>query len=168
MKRCSSCGEMKPLGEYSPQKHTPDKLAYKCKPCNSKAARAWNLANRERANATCLRYQARSGQHKKWAAANREYLNAYGRAWRKKNKTLHSIRHIHGQTKPKWATNFFMREAYRLAGLRTKATGIKWEVDHIVPLNHRLVSGLHVEANLRVITRFDNRSKGNRRWPDMP
>ena len=37
-----------------------------------------------------------------------------------------------------------------------------FEVDHIIPLNGKLVSGLHVLKNLQVIRRSLNRSKGNK------
>lgn len=40
-----------------------------------------------------------------------------------------------------------------------------FEVDHIVPLTHERVSGLHVLSNLQVLTRKENRAKGNRFCP---
>jgi hypothetical protein len=40
--------------------------------------------------------------------------------------------------------------------------GIKYEVDHIIPLKNSRVCGLHVPNNLQVITQFDNRSKQNK------
>lgn len=40
--------------------------------------------------------------------------------------------------------------------------GIKYEVDHIIPLKNSKVCGLHVPNNLQIITRFDNRSKQNK------
>lgn len=37
----------------------------------------------------------------------------------------------------------------------------KFEVDHILPLNHPLICGLHVESNLQVISKTKNTNKGN-------
>lgn len=37
-----------------------------------------------------------------------------------------------------------------------------YEVDHIIPLNGELVSGLHVLNNLQYLTVRQNRAKGNR------
>ena len=62
----------------------------------------------------------------------------------------------------KWANKFFILEAYRLAALRTKLTGIRWHVDHYYPLQHDLVCGLHVEQNLRVIPASVNLKKNNK------
>lgn len=63
---------------------------------------------------------------------------------------------------PEWANDFFIQEAYELSKIREKLTGIKWHVDHIVPLQGRIVCGLHVENNLQVIPAIVNRIKGNR------
>ena len=39
--------------------------------------------------------------------------------------------------------------------------GVKHEVDHIIPVNHPLVCGLHVPWNLQIITYEQNKAKGN-------
>lgn len=62
---------------------------------------------------------------------------------------------------PAWANDFFIKEIYDLARRRTLVTGFAWEVDHVIPLQSKLVCGLHVEQNLRVIPKVDNRKKGS-------
>jgi len=42
----------------------------------------------------------------------------------------------------------------------------KFEVDHKIPLNGKTVSGLHVLANLQVLERSTNRSKGNKLYEE--
>lgn len=59
-------------------------------------------------------------------------------------------------------TDFVTIEAYDLAKLRNKVTGIKWHVDHVIPLCGKSVCGLHVWNNLKVIPASENLRKGNR------
>jgi 5-methylcytosine-specific restriction endonuclease McrA len=49
----------------------------------------------------------------------------------------------------------------------TKETGINYEVDHIIPLQGKLASGLHVYNNLQIITQSENRSKNNKYTPKL-
>jgi 5-methylcytosine-specific restriction endonuclease McrA len=46
--------------------------------------------------------------------------------------------------------------------LLNKSTGVQWHVDHIIPLQGKNVSGLHVPENLQVIQGSLNIKKGNR------
>jgi 5-methylcytosine-specific restriction endonuclease McrA len=66
-----------------------------------------------------------------------------------------------------WADVPRMKDMYELARAYRSA-GVSCQVDHIVPLKHPLVCGLHVIWNLQLLSRKDNSSKGNRTWPDMP
>lgn len=90
-------------------------------------------------------------------AANSPEMRAYRSALRAKEK----------RATPAWANAFFIKEAYELASLRTKMTGVVWHVDHIVPLQSKRVCGLHWEGNFQVITQKENSAKGNRHWPNM-
>ena len=57
---------------------------------------------------------------------------------------------------------------YLEAALKTKETGVKWVVDHVVPLTGKnskrehIVCGLHRVINVRVITEADNLTKGDK------
>lgn len=65
---------------------------------------------------------------------------------------------------PRWLSKKDMAdiaEIYSQAVLLTASTGVKHEVDHIVPLRSKVVCGLHVAWNLRVIPAHANRSKSN-------
>lgn len=132
--------------------HTTQIAAWHAEPRNkekaSRRARGW-AAKHPR-----LVKKARSGFRRRNPGYNTTYATGHKQAKRSRI--------------PAWAIEFFMQETYGLARLRTKASGFKWEVDHIVPLRSPLVCGLHCESNLRVIPKSQNCSKGNRTWPYMP
>ena len=64
---------------------------------------------------------------------------------------------------PAWADIRVIAKIYR----KSKRLGSGWHVDHIVPLIHPRVCGLHCEDNLAVITEAENIAKSNHFWPDM-
>lgn len=112
-------------------------------------------------------------RNKKWVQANREKCRAATLRWQKKNRdkcnALYAARYAAKlRAVPSWSNTFFVEEAYRLAQIRTKVTGIKWAVDHIVPLKSKLVCGLHAHTNIAVIPALANSLKSNIKWPDMP
>lgn len=53
------------------------------------------------------------------------------------------------------------------AAVMTELTGVRYVLDHIVPISSRLVCGLHAHTNLRVVTVEENQRKGHWAWPDM-
>lgn len=67
-----------------------------------------------------------------------------------------------GTHTPQWGEMDKMRVVYR------KAQELGMQVDHVVPLRHKLVCGLHCWWNLQLLTRSENSRKKNRAWPDMP
>lgn len=68
------------------------------------------------------------------------------------------------QAMPKWANEQkdLIEALYVEAQRLTSETGIPHQVDHIVPLRGKNVSGLHCHENLQVITAEANRRKGNK------
>jgi hypothetical protein len=67
---------------------------------------------------------------------------------------------------PAWADKDHTAAFYRWAKEAEAATGIKWNVDHVVPLVSDVVCGLHCPANLCILTETANKRKGNS-WGDV-
>lgn len=63
---------------------------------------------------------------------------------------------------PAWADKEEIKKIYTQAVLMEKETGIKYEVDHVIPLNGENVSGLHVHTNLQIVTKLKNIEKSNK------
>jgi hypothetical protein len=63
---------------------------------------------------------------------------------------------------PSWADLKAIRAIYAQAQALTRATGIPHHVDHEIPLQGKLVSGLHVHNNLQILTGSENSKKHNR------
>jgi len=105
-----------------------------------------------------------------WASKNREKDNAYYAKWRANNKGhVNALNRKYQASKlqrtPKWLTEIdFERitNEYKLAEILRKVTNQNWHVDHIIPLQGKTVSGLHVPSNLRVVIAAENVKKGNR------
>ena len=101
---------------------------------------------------------------------NHEQEKQYRKEYYQKNKEKYFVNK--GRRKaslinatPKWYNDFddfVLEEAYSLCKLRKEMLGVEFEVDHIIPLQGKSVCGLHWHKNWSVITRTENRSKGNR------
>ena len=66
---------------------------------------------------------------------------------------------------PRWLTAddlWIIEQAYDLAKQRTELFGFSWHVDHVIPLQGKKVSGLHVPTNLQVIPAVENLRKLNK------
>ena len=63
---------------------------------------------------------------------------------------------------PKWADREVIKILYSYAKILTIQTGIKYHVDHMIPLSGKNVCGLHIPANLQVIEATNNLRKSNR------
>lgn len=69
------------------------------------------------------------------------------------------------RAQPKWLNIEQIKQIeifYKIANKMTKTFNIKYSVDHVIPLQGKLVSGLHVPWNLQILTKSKNSSKGNR------
>lgn len=69
------------------------------------------------------------------------------------------------QRTPKWLTEhdkLRIRCVYSIAAMLTRHNDEPWHVDHVIPLQGKTVSGLHVPNNLCVMRGIENISKKNK------
>lgn len=174
LKHCAKCEEVKQRFDFHRRVASPDGLAYKCIACVNADSAAWRERN--------------PGSHQLWYNENREHKKAYWANWRAQNKQRmaviyakwakanpHKVNALIAkrtaaklQATPAWADQSAIERIYAEAARLTKETGERHEVDHIVPLQGRIVRGLHWEGNLQVLPKAENISKHNRYWPGMP
>lgn len=112
--------------------------------------------------------------HIRWARerrkTNKENIAAYRIKYREENKDYFAAwaserRAKRRKAQPKWLTKEQKHQIYfkfKIAVNISDISGIEHHVDHIIPLNGKNCSGLHVPWNLRVLEGALNVSKGNK------
>lgn len=170
-KCCNICGEHNEISEFFKDKTKKFGVSGTCKIYDKKRSLAWSAANREKSNAIKKKYvennhEKRKESAVKWASRNRPKYSELPKKYmavRRANTVMYFTRR--DRACPPWIgeeERWMMKEAYELAKLREATVGGKWNVDHIVPLQGKIVSGLHVPWNLQVIPAITNRKKGNK------
>jgi hypothetical protein len=118
-------------------------------------SRKWFLENKDKAGAAT----------KAWALANQERDRQRRDEYRRANRGQYAAnamrRHAAKlERTPAWADHDLIDSFYALAGIY-RDFGHEVEVDHVVPLRGRRVSGLHVHDNLQIIPSHLNKAKSN-------
>ena len=119
----------------------------------------WDLENFKKISENRKkRYEAKKDQIKAYVSAYKKIKPEIANANKAKRKAAKNLR------TPKWLTDIdFERigNEYKLASLLTKLTGEPYHVDHVIPLQGKTVSGLHVPSNLKAIRGSENCKKQN-------
>ena len=129
----------------------------------AKAAYAANPepAKRRAAQARATKAAEIAEYLKSYYEANKSELAAYKKAWISSNKPSvyrrnAARRALCAKATPAWADKQAINDVYE------EARYMQMHVDHIVPLNHPLVCGLHVWDNLQLLTKEANLRKNNK------
>ena len=165
MKTCNKCHQTKSVTEFYKKNTAKDGLFWWCKGCHkeyvkSKYAEAYanpEFQTLERNRVKKFNVEnpdKKKASDKRYALENKSKISANVRKYQyaKINRT------------PAWLSAddlWIVEQAYELADLRTKMFGFKWHVDHIIPLQGKLVSGLHVPHNLQILPATENHRKSN-------
>lgn len=186
MKQCAKCKETKHFVLFSANARYKDGYQSYCRSCARLYSKKWYEANpgaryedkKEQVKAKAKAYYAANAeavkqQQKTYRAQRAEEIRKYQQGYKtanpdKVNSWAMKRIAVKLQASPLWADENKIREKYREAAELTKSLGVPYHVDHIVPLQSKLVCGLHWEGNLQVMPGADNYSKSNRHWPDMP
>lgn len=179
MKTCTKCKQEKPFTLFSLNSKTKDGYQAHCKQCkleyqrnnpNRKAVSAkYREANKELCNARSVASAQKKPEHysakmRAWSKANHEHLLQRRRSWYAKNSAedIARVRRRMGKIREA-ERRLSLAECAEIQGFYDFCRIFRgFEVDHIVPLNGKTVSGLHVPANLQVLPRSVNRSKSNK------
>ena len=169
MKICSKCKQIKNLIEFCKDKNRKDGLRFHCRQCSNEATAAYRKANPKKVKASNAAWdkanpdkvKSRSASYRK---ANPKKVKASNAAWNKanpdkKNAFAAKRRAAKLQRTPKWLTREDYKEIQRFYAEAYKQ-GLT--VDHIIPLQGKNVSGLHVPWNLQILTKSENSKKGNK------
>lgn len=146
------------------------------------SSKAWRASNPERAKLQMVEYYSANRDairlaHKEYYQNNKDKFLGYSRKRRALKSPEFLLERARNTARrrakirmaiPSWFCEIECSAIYEMAQEMTLSTGVKHEVDHIVPIRSPKVCGLHWHGNMRVITKAENATKGNRYWPDMP
>lgn len=147
VKQCKKCNQEKSLQDFHKKSASKDGHTSYCKSCASLVNKEWHRNNhRDRTEYIRVYDKKRDPAYCRYKTAKRRAL--------KKEAT------------PSWANMQYIKDVYadvQNAQELFKSVGVDWKfhVDHIIPLSHNRVCGLHCEHNLQVLTAEDNIRKSN-------
>lgn len=148
----------------------------------------WRKKNKELILQQAKEYRERPGMREKKAKYmatyrkdKKEYLKDKQREYNERNPEVQAESNARRRAAkrraiPNWdkeLTKQVFKDLKKAAIAMEQSSGIKFHIDHIVPLTgmigtQHVVCGLHVHNNLQLLPAAVNCEKGPRHWPNMP
>lgn len=180
MKKCKICQQEKTLAEFTTHAQCKQGARPECKACERILKKARYQKNSAAIIASTSIW-ARNNKDKRSVITKRYYYKNLeaerqrGLDYAKNNPSVKQAQCARRRAAldtrtPKWLTKLehdHIKLFYE-ASVFMSSLGAKHEVDHIIPLHGKNVSGLHVPWNLQVIPMENNRSKSNKLVPNSP
>lgn len=163
-KICSQCKELKLCTDFFKDKSHKDGLTSQCKICKHIGNEKTRLKNREQDLKRKREYYKKHKQYfyelsREWIAQNPEQNREYKRKWKYNNRTLTN----------EWDRKRYQKEIKARAWADLELLEfiyikcpIGYEVDHIIPLNNKKMSGLNIPENLQYLPIEENNIKNNK------
>jgi 5-methylcytosine-specific restriction endonuclease McrA len=182
-KKCSSCEEVKPVGDFYKDNRTYDKLCCRCKDCDKAKSKEYRTENQEKEKERKKRdralnldvYQKREADwkknnsekfknyYRKWRENNSEKIKEYIKSWHSKNPTKRVIYSEARRAKKTENGGRISREEwenlvekYNHRCLCCGRTDVKLTMDHVIPLSR---GGSHTIDNIQPLCKSCNCSK---------
>ncbi len=174
---CSKCNENKDIDRFALRENNT--LRKQCKDCTNAQAKkrysenpAYFRDRHEKWRNTETGKESKKRASERYRKENKEKTRALIREHYKRNKPMYRAKDAQRRANqlnatPKWIDRQYIRDLYANAKEATElfqSIGLtfRFEVDHIVPLVHKKVCGLHTEDNLQILPCFLNRKKSNK------
>jgi hypothetical protein len=163
-KQCYCCMQIKPVEAFSLHKRMRDGRLNKCKECHVAYVRRMR-DKKTKAELQQIRHLEYLACIKTGSRSRSRSLSEIREQHDPVNRKISALRYFHQKranaAKPTELDDLVFEEAVRLCHMRAASTGIRWEIDHIVPVKGRHVCGLHNAHNIQVVPKSWNEKKSN-------
>lgn len=153
-KFCNKCSQYKLFDCFRIDNSREDGLRYACKNClrSQDKLRTQNPSTK----------QLLKKNQENWKRKNPQYYKNYKKDNKDKNRAhIAKRRAVELQATPKWVDYTEINKLYQKAYELECLDGVKRHIDHIHPLQGKLICGFHVAENLQILTAAENLSKGS-------
>lgn len=167
LKKCTKCLIDRSIDNFyiSKNKNGYIRTSTCCKICHREIQKIYSKENRDRLLENNKKWREKNKEHikayyKKYSEENKEIILQKAAIFAKNNKNKVNFKNALRRAKklkatPSWVDNIKLREIYLNCPKNH-------HVDHIIPLIHEKICGLHVPWNLQYLPASENLSKGNK------